>query len=68
MNLTLIIQTNDCLISVDPLKMFNLFCLLKVEKILFEKAATDSTVLSGSLSKNIVFLKDVIASSSPKNG
>lgn len=55
MNLTLIIQTNDCLISVDPLKMFNLFCLLKVEKILFEKAATDSTVLSGSLSKTLYF-------------
>lgn len=68
MNLTLIIQTNDCLISVDPLKMFNLLCLLKVEKILFEKAATDSTVLSGSLSKNIVFLKDVIASRASKNG
>lgn len=65
MNLTLIIQTKDCLISVDPLKMFNLFCLLKVEKILFEKAAT---VLSGSLSQNIVFLKDVIASRASKNG
>lgn len=46
MNLTFIIQTNDCLIFVDPLKIFNLFCLLKAAKICFEKVARDSTVLS----------------------
>lgn len=49
MNLTYIIETNDCLIFVDPLKICNLCCLLKaakISKIYFEKFATDSTVLS----------------------
>lgn len=49
MNITFIIQTNDRLIFVDPLKICNLCCLLKaakISKICFEKIATDSTVLS----------------------
>lgn len=49
MNITFIIQTNDCLIFVDPLEICNLCCLLKaakISKICFEKIATDSTVLS----------------------
>lgn len=49
MNLTYIIETNDCLIFVGPLKICNLCCLLKaakISKIYFEKFATDSTELS----------------------
>lgn len=68
MNLTFIILTNDCPVSVDPLKILTYLWLIQAEKICCEKIPTDSTVLSGSLSQNIVCLKDALAFSASING